>query len=735
MFNRKKTLSGILSVLLAWTLLFTPPASAFAEAPPSAVISADFSYTSLFGSHEQRTDRFVWDETWFTRSSFELCPQLALLSAQTALTSTCVLGNDRTDPSDDADNLIAMLNELGFRDIETNRYYTRFRMPDSCAVAVARRDLTADGKPFTLLVIALCSGGYGPEWAGNFRVGEDGLHEGFRLARDEVLRFLRQYVERHGISGDLKVWIAGHSRGGAVSGLVGGFLAGGGAAYLNGVRLAPEDLYVYTFAAPNNMQSGVSAEDALSVSGARSGVYADDTPGEPWTCPGSGIIRPDDSVYGGIHNIRLQYDLIASLPPEAWGLTRYGSTISQNFDGALDCDAMALALQSLYPAMYESFTHGGDWREVEPKAFDLFNLQLVRDPLADASFDAAAFTRRLADGFASLAADRTAYVRDGTQEILRAVAGLYGTTLLSSPVEMPKTSALIRPAVLFVLACAIEQMEAEGWFAPDASDADKAATVVSDLVSWLTQVDLDPSTATLDDLCVTILSWLFANEDTPLCRLALTNLAAYMESTKLAVLIGASLSLFVPDAETATMGDELRAFLRALVDGPEPGVPAAGMASMNDPETLRSLLFSLTVLAGILPWGTGAHTTLSEAAEKLIADQFEGAEDKTLIDAADAAMCDVLDLMAGPLVEDTAALSGDLYAQASQYLETVKAHAGDVRRMLLRVLLYGEGGTFSIDALVRSIATLAGNIGVLPLAHYNETSVSWSRVWLDAEAE
>ena len=44
-------------------------------------------------------------------------------------------------------------------------------------------------------------------------------------ARDEVLRFMKQYLEKHDIGGELKVWTAGHSRGGAVANLLGGFLA------------------------------------------------------------------------------------------------------------------------------------------------------------------------------------------------------------------------------------------------------------------------------------------------------------------------------------------------------------------------------------------------------------------------------------------------------------------------------------------------------------------------------
>ena len=50
-------------------------------------------------------------------------------------------------------------------------------------------------------------------------------------ARDEVLRFVKQYIETGSIEGNLKLWIAGRSRGAAVSNLLAGFFAGGGIEY------------------------------------------------------------------------------------------------------------------------------------------------------------------------------------------------------------------------------------------------------------------------------------------------------------------------------------------------------------------------------------------------------------------------------------------------------------------------------------------------------------------------
>ncbi len=50
----------------------------------------------------------------------------------------------------------------------------------------------------------------------NFTLGESGDHLGFTMAKDKVLDFAGQYIKDTGLKGDIKVWIAGGSRGAAV---------------------------------------------------------------------------------------------------------------------------------------------------------------------------------------------------------------------------------------------------------------------------------------------------------------------------------------------------------------------------------------------------------------------------------------------------------------------------------------------------------------------------------------
>ena len=139
------------------------------------------------------------------------------------------------------------------------------------------------------------------------------------------------------------------------------------------------------------------------------------------------------------------------------------------------------------------------------------------------------------------------------------------------------------------------------------------------------------------------------------------------------------------------------------------------------------------ILGGILPWGTSGASALAEGAEVLCRKLTDGAG--SLTEAADAALCGMLDLLLEPVVEDTARFGEAVHAQAAAHLETLKANAGIVRALLTRLLFAGNETSFSAEAMTRNAATFIGNVRILPLAHYNETAVSWARVWAALEAD
>ena len=146
-----------------------------------------------------------------------------------------------------------MVEDNGFTDFAVNQDYTEKMTKTSMGVACAHKQITDNGKPYTLLVIAPRSAGYELEWGSNFMMGEEGDHEGFEISKNHILEFVKQYVSDYGIAGDIKVWTAGYSRGAAVTDLTAAALLRDPKGALgDSVTLTPENLYCYTFGTPAN---------------------------------------------------------------------------------------------------------------------------------------------------------------------------------------------------------------------------------------------------------------------------------------------------------------------------------------------------------------------------------------------------------------------------------------------------------------------------------------------------
>ncbi|MBQ6402660.1 MAG: hypothetical protein IJI27_02035 [Oscillospiraceae bacterium] len=116
---------------------------------------------------------------------------------------------------------------------------------------------THKNKEFTLVAVGIRGGGYGAEWASNLTIGNSNgpaaqssgnslkyRHYGFDFGAQKVLSDLRTYTSS--ISGDVKYWIVGYSRAGAIANLVAGDLTTNASQY--GTTM--DDIYGYTFEAP-----------------------------------------------------------------------------------------------------------------------------------------------------------------------------------------------------------------------------------------------------------------------------------------------------------------------------------------------------------------------------------------------------------------------------------------------------------------------------------------------------
>lgn len=129
------------------------------------------------------------------------------------------------------------------------------------------------------------SGNY--EWVSNFNVGNGKTHEGFSKAEAELNSALEKYIKKNKIKGDVRFWLTGHSRGGAVANLL--------AVRLN-KSYGKSKVYAYTFATPR-----------VSTAAKSKG-------------------------YENIYNFINSGDFVTEVAPSAWKYKRYGKDIILSYN-------------------------------------------------------------------------------------------------------------------------------------------------------------------------------------------------------------------------------------------------------------------------------------------------------------------------------------------------------------------------------------------------------------------
>lgn len=726
------------SVLSAALLLGSFSAAVYADEPE--VITGTYTFTSEEGSNIQLTDEFVFREDCFMQSSFIGCEHLAALSAQAAMASSTRYGEDpdpyALDPSDGAENIRNMLISMGFTDVESNGWYSVEAEVDSCAVAVGTRHLTVDGHSYTLLAIIPRSVNYRQEWTGNIDLGTGNIHEGFLEARDECLRFTKQYIRNHNITGDLKVWIAGHSRGGAVSNLIGGFLAGGGIGYFDGqVSITPEDIYCYTFATPRPIRAGVTTAAALSVGGARGGAYSSDTPGDAYVYPEDTPIDPAATEFSCIRNYPLEWDLIPYLPLSDWGYTYYGNTYS--FDNVSE-EQMLAELQAVSPYVYNYYATGRSAYAFHEKTFDLASMSLV--DIGEGGTEAAiAYLRSRVNGLLTLAPDSSAFVNSGMQTVLAGLAGIYG---MMSPIfsrQEGLVGKLAQPLVFCYLAYASEQLINEG---RAANEQEGIAIAITELLEFFLGKDIDHTTYTVDEFIVDLASFVRDHKDSELVQKMVGMITTLVPETYQPIIRGYLGSFYPGYDDTTPLGDVVVAYLCACVDGADPASQAYSDDNNKTGEGVRK--HSLYMIASLMPMLIPAlqpvvdaigyddsHTldgsgTFSGFAYAVI--KYLGGDNYTDIQtAADQRLGDALTTVFNDMLASMDGIYPQSYIDACRtHTDAVVANVHELRPVIMTLLLY-NGGSFNTEANIRNLCTGAGNMGMIAATHYDETYIAYAK--------
>lgn len=255
----KKILCVLLALLLTASLA---PAPAWAQGEKQEI-----QVTIQTGTGTSSQVSLSWEDSWFAQEPSQY--QQGLAQASMVLSAAAYSQGQ-------GEELANALTGLGFEQVELYHYASEEKeAEDQVAYAFGCKKLADTDKTLVAVVIQGTDGS--AQWRSNFRIGEGTEHQGFALARDEMMEQLDSYLAT--LSDDEPLFfLTGHSRGAAVANLA-------------AQRLTEEGqlVYCYTFATPATVQKEAITEE---------------TP--------------------GIFNIISPQDPIPRLPLAAWGYGRYG---------------------------------------------------------------------------------------------------------------------------------------------------------------------------------------------------------------------------------------------------------------------------------------------------------------------------------------------------------------------------------------------------------------------------
>ena len=748
MKNQNKNISVMLAIIMLINVIF-PTLTVLADNEnSSSTITGDYQYSASEGNNIQNHNTFVYHDDCFARSSFLGCKHLEVLSIQAAASSISYYGStedpDEISVADNAYNIIDLLTKMEFEDVETNTYYTTEKQENSMGVAVGHKTIVQEENDYTLLAIVPRSAGYKQEWVGNFTVGSEDIHEGFKAARDEILRFVKKYITEHQIEGSLKVWISGYSRGAAVSDLLGGFFAGGGIEYFGeSVSITPEDVYCYTIGTPKNIKNGASKNEELSVSGNREEPeYANDTPGEEYRYTKGGIVSIGDDIYGGLHNLISPLDSFPLLPLEEWGFTRYGNTINPN-EGLTSEEDMLEELQSISPYLYAAYTEEGLRKPFKMKTFDITTLSITETGETMLPSD---FIKERLHGMSDLIDSNATYTEE-YQEALKALIGIYGmgATFLNggfSTGNLDNNSlfnALLTAYLAYASECFIQENRAQ-------DDMEAAVRALADLLNQLTEEEIEIETYTIDDF-VALFAKYFAEHEA-IKDVVVTLMANNIPEDYLGFIVpmfGQFHKDFLVLGNDLTLEDALEAYIKACYYGADPESLMA--ADYSDPKDVRGTLYMILALVlsaeypeipeylydeDLKPTGPGLlKDFMAIMLEKMMVVKDENneivKEYDSFAELADDSFIEILDAALEEPIERSRELYGDDYQTAfRKHVNNLKNNITNARRILSKIMFYTKED-FNIAESVESVSTFIDNAMQIPIEHFDEIYLAKAR--------
>ena len=232
----------LLTMILVITIAMLGTACGGSAAYPFRYQSKSYDYSS----------EMYYDDALFLQDATVYQPELATASMSFAMASFASMGTESYDNK--SVNAADLLTSLGFGDIRANEYYHKKPETDSLGCVFGRKMI--GGRP--MIACGIRGANYGAEWASNMTIGTDAkYHQGFFEGSEIFLDSLRSYIAEIGLTGEIRLWMVGYSRAGAVCNLSAGRideaihqkqpLLG------DAVTLTKEGVYAFCFEAPQGV--------------------------------------------------------------------------------------------------------------------------------------------------------------------------------------------------------------------------------------------------------------------------------------------------------------------------------------------------------------------------------------------------------------------------------------------------------------------------------------------------
>lgn len=228
--------------------------------------------------------QFPYRDGFFSGPGTEYCHELAQCTLGMAV-SAFRSADQQLDKKDE--NIRDYLAQAGFSDMDSQEFNEK-PTAKTIATLIASKTLVDEEGEFLLVAAAVSGGGYQDEWLSNFSFGDEVVHHGFFSAGFTVFQRVFDYIDARAKGKRFKIWMGGYSRAAAVSNMAAVLM-------LSAEQVAPEDLYVYTFATPNNAQA-----ERLEVD--------------------------MDCDYSSIFNIVGMFDPVPGIPFSEWDYSKLGTT-------------------------------------------------------------------------------------------------------------------------------------------------------------------------------------------------------------------------------------------------------------------------------------------------------------------------------------------------------------------------------------------------------------------------